>query len=224
MKKIATNLLLLIFFSVPSFIKAQIGIDKINVINEEQSAHPNVIKDIFFTPVNDLPSTASGEVQSLLKKELNGTGTLSTDKIKKATIRQAKYAMLLDVAIESIKNTTLYQFIDNWYGTRYRMGGTTKKGIDCSAFTDSLLMAVYTLYLPRTAKAQYKSCEHISKEDLLEGDLVFFNTRGGVSHVGVYLDNGRFVHSSSSRGVMISCLSDNYFSRRFIGAGRVQDN
>ena len=78
--------------------------------------------------------------------------------------------------------------------------------------------------LPRTAREQYRQCEHISKDDLLEGDLVFFNTHGGVSHVGVYLANGRFVHSSSSQGVMISSLSDHYFSRRFIGAGRVQNN
>jgi lipoprotein Spr len=55
----------------------------------------------------------------------------------------------------------------------------------------------------------------------MEGDLVFFNTRGGVSHVGVYITNGNFVHSASSEGVMTSNLEDAYYSRRFIGGGRV---
>ena len=88
-------------------------------------------------------------------------------------------------------------------------------------FADKLLSAVYSLVLPRTAREQYKFCEHISKDDLLEGDLVFFNTHKGVSHVGVYLANGHFVHSSLSQGVMISSLEDSYYSRRFISGGRV---
>ncbi len=57
----------------------------------------------------------------------------------------------------------------------------------------------------------------------MEGDLVFFNTRGGVSHVGVYITNGYFVHSAASDGVMISNLEDSYFLRRFIGGGRAVD-
>jgi lipoprotein Spr len=130
---------------------------------------------------------------------------------------------MLDVAIESIKNTSLYQFIENWYGTRYRYGGTTKKGIDCSAFTDKLISAVYSLVLPRTAREQYKFCEHISKDDLLEGDLVFFKMKKGVSHVGVYLANGHCVHSSRSKGVMISSLDNNYYAKRFVSGGRVEN-
>lgn len=198
MKKIITNFLLLIFCSVPRLIKAQ-AIDKISFAKEEKWSEPNFIENIF----------------------LNAGGTSKTIPIEKISSQQAKYAMMLDVAIESIKNTMLYQFIENWYGTRYRFGGTTKKGIDCSAFTDRLLSVVYDLILPRTAREQYKFCERIGKDDLLEGDLVFFNTRKGVSHVGVYLANGHFVHSSRSQGVMISSLDDNYYSRRFISGGRV---
>jgi lipoprotein Spr len=224
MKKIITNFLLLVFFSVPRFIKAQVGVDKFNVANEEKSARPKFIENISFTPSNDHPVPASVEIKSSSKEEMNTSTISSTDDIEKISSWKAKYAMMLDVAVETIKNTALYQFIENWYGTRYRMGGTTKTGIDCSAFTDSLLSAVYALSLPRTAREQYKSCEHVGKNDLLEGDLVFFKIRRGVSHVGVYLANGRFVHSSVSQGVMISSLSDDYFSRRFIGAGRVQNN
>ena len=132
-----------------------------------------------------------------------------------------KYAMVMDVEVESLGNPALYKFIDEWYGTHYRMGGTTKKGIDCSAFSGTLLSSIYSFDVPRTAREQYKICEHINREDLLPGDLVFFNTRGGVSHVGVYLANNHFVHSSSSDGVKISSLDESYYNRKFIGGGRV---
>jgi cell wall-associated NlpC family hydrolase len=220
MKKVITNFLLIIFCSIPRFIKAQIGVDKINTIKDEKPAEPGFIQNISLTTSGFLSKSLS-DLQSLSKRQLNTVSLLSKAGLDKISLQQAKYAMMLDVAIESIRNTTLYQFIESWYGTRYRFGGTTRRGIDCSAFADKLLSAVYDLVLPRTAREQYKFCEHISKDDLLEGDLVFFNTRKGVSHVGVYLANGRFVHSSSSQGVMISNLDDDYFSRRFIGAGRV---
>jgi lipoprotein Spr len=117
---------------------------------------------------------------------------------------------------------SLLGFIDDWFGTRYRYGGNSKKGIDCSALTGALLLAVYGFKMPRTAKEQYDATEHIQRDDLQEGDLVFFNTRGGVSHVGVYLDNDCFVHASV-HGVKISSLDDSYYSKRFICGGRVTE-
>lgn len=146
---------------------------------------------------------------------------LMNNSIEKIPATQFKYAMIMDVDVEQLKDASLYSFIDEWYGTHYRMGGTTKKGIDCSAFSGTLLSAIYSFNVPRTAREQYKVCEHLNKEDLLSGDLVFFNTRGGVSHVGVYLTNGYFVHSSSSEGVKISSLGEDYYSRKFICGGRV---
>ena len=127
----------------------------------------------------------------------------------------------MDMEIEGISNFMMFGFIDEWLHTRYRYGGTTKKGIDCSALTGLILGAVYGLTLPRTAQLQYKASKRIAMKDLREGDLVFFNTRGGISHVGVYLANDRFVHSSSSDGVTISDLKDSYYARKYIGAGRV---
>lgn len=141
--------------------------------------------------------------------------------IESLTSLQYKYAMMLNVNVESLKNTALLRFMDDWFGTRYRYGGTTKKGIDCSALTGSLLMAVYGLAMPRTAREQYKVSEHIKREELKEGDLVFFNTKGYVSHVGLYLENGYFLHASTSKGVTISNLDEAYFAKTFICGGRL---
>src|SRR5690606_2971673 len=112
--------------------------------------------------------------------------------IEKLNILQIKYAMMIDVDIESLKNLSLLNFIEDWFGTRYKYGGETKRGIDCSALTGGLLMAVYGFAVPRTARQQYEVSEKIKKEELKEGDLVFFNTTGGVSHVGLYLGNDYF--------------------------------
>ena len=127
---------------------------------------------------------------------------------------------LKSVTLETLSNSFLYKYIDDWFGTRYRMGGKNKHGIDCSAFTSGLLMAVYSVSAPRTARLQYGACKRIKKNDLTEGDLVFFNTRGGVSHVGMYLANGYFVHSCCSGGVSLNNLSESYYSSKFISGGR----
>lgn len=136
---------------------------------------------------------------------------------------QVKYAVLLNTPAEEVKNPKMFEFIDDWYGTPYRLGGTTKKGVDCSAFSQFLFTSVYGLSIPRTAREQYNLTNRISRTELKEGDLIFFNTRGGVSHVGVYLQNNRFVHASTSGGVMISDIFDEYWVKRFVGVGRLKD-
>ena len=141
--------------------------------------------------------------------------------IEKCSRLQFKYAMLMDQEVESIANFSLYSFIDEWWGTHYQYGGSDRSGIDCSAFTGKLLSSVYTLTVPRTAREQFNLCEKIPAENLVEGDLVFFNTRGGISHVGLYLGNNYFVHASVSNGVTISSLTDEYYSKKFISGGRI---
>lgn len=84
-----------------------------------------------------------------------------------------------------------------------------------------MFSSVYNIDLPRTAREQYDDVRRISATELQEGDLVFFNTRGGVSHVGIYLRNNKFVHSSSSKGVTISDLYEPYYMSRFISGGRI---
>lgn len=134
---------------------------------------------------------------------------------------QFKYAQLLDVEVESLSNLTLFKEIERWMGTRYRYGGATEKGIDCSAYTGTIVHRVFGLVLPRTARDQYANCIKLEKEELQQGDLVFFNTRGGISHVGIYLGNGYFTHASTSIGVTISNLSETYWNRKFISGGRL---
>jgi len=137
---------------------------------------------------------------------------------------QFKYAILLNESVEKLSNLVLYKNIDDWYGTRYRYGGTTSKGIDCSAFMQVISGYTYGWELPRTAREQYLSMQGIRKEELREGDYVFFNTTGGISHVGMYLINNKFIHSSSSQGVSIGDLNSKYWSKRFIGARRIVEN
>ena len=111
---------------------------------------------------------------------------------------QFKYAIMLNESVEKVTNVALYKTIDEWYGTRYRYGGTSHRGIDCSAFMQVLSQYSFGWMLPRTAREQYAKLSRITKDELKEGDLVFFNTTGGISHVGMYLQNGKFIHSSTS--------------------------
>jgi lipoprotein Spr len=83
------------------------------------------------------------------------------------------------------------------------------------------MSSIFEVFLQRTARVQSAATNRVRVEEMMEGDLVFFNTRGGVSHVGLYLGDGYFVHASSSQGVAISNLADSYYHKRFIGGGRV---
>lgn len=135
---------------------------------------------------------------------------------------QLKYALLLDASPESLKNEYLLKMVDEWWGTRYSLGGTTKDGVDCSGFTQIIIGNLYNVQLPRTSQEQYRKCEKINDEELREGDLVFFTTGRSISHVGVYLMNNKFVHASTSQGVMISDLNDSYWSNKYKGGGRIK--
>ena len=137
-----------------------------------------------------------------------------------------KYSILTDMPVEDLSNIRLLIFMDQWYGVPYHYGGTSRDGIDCSAFSSLLLSSVYNEnQLPRMSADQYKATRRVAKKDLQEGDLVFFHTLGKghrVTHVGVYLYNSRFVHASIA-GVQISNLGEGYYMSHYVGAGRVTD-
>jgi cell wall-associated NlpC family hydrolase len=104
-------------------------------------------------------------------------------------------------------------------GVPYAFGGTTASGFDCSGFVQHVF-ALLGMDLPRTADAQY-DVGRPAVGGPRPGDLVFFDTYGGVSHVGIYLGKGKFVHASSSRGVTVSRLSESYWAARYVGAKRL---
>ena len=112
--------------------------------------------------------------------------------------------------------------IDDWLGAPYRYGGESRSGVDCSAFVQSVFMQV-GIELPRTSKAQSQVGSQVSRGNIRMSDLLFFNTSGGgVSHVGIALDNVRFVHASTSKGVIISRLSESYYDKRVLFGRRVR--
>lgn len=110
-----------------------------------------------------------------------------------------------------------------WLGTGYRYGGDTRSGVDCSGLVLNLYRSALAIKLPRSSSQQREYCTRISKKDLMEGDLVFFTTGSSskINHVGMYVGNGRMIHSSTSRGVIVSALDEAYYTRTFHSAGRV---
>ena len=133
-----------------------------------------------------------------------------------------KYAGKLGVKEKEIENLKLYSFVDEWYGTPYKYGGKTKSGIDCSDFVSTLQLNVYGKKIYPPASSMYEKCDRVSEKNLDEGDLVFFKIDSDkVSHVGVYLQNGCFIHASSKKGVVISRLDDDYYKKHFYKGGKV---
>jgi hypothetical protein len=134
-----------------------------------------------------------------------------------------RYASLLNVKEKELDNEKLYRFIDSWIGVPHRSGGMDKKGVDCSGFTFLLEKEVYDKDLPRTARIMADKVKRKYEQDLEEGDLVFFDFDGQkFSHVGVYLHNNKFVHASTSKGVIISDLKDPWYYKYFTRAGSVK--
>jgi len=134
---------------------------------------------------------------------------------------QEKYANQLMVNKSEISNLTLYNFIDEWIGVPYKYGGKTKEGIDCSDFTVTLQKQVYNKTLEVPSTKIYSQCNPIDIKDIQEGDLVFFKIEGNkISHVGVYLQNNKFIHASTKKGVIINDLNEEYYKKHFYKAAR----
>ncbi|MDX2171584.1 MAG: NlpC/P60 family protein [Bacteroidota bacterium] len=161
------------------------------------------------------------------KKELTKKNTVvKKDNVKNDTSTKHSNNPLqekLGLSNKEIKSSKLYVFINDWYGVPYKYGGCKKTGVDCSCFTDNLFLQVYGKKIGRTAGEIYKECEKIKVEKLEEGDLVFFITNGkSISHVGVYLKDNKFVHSSTSKGVVISDLNEAYYKKCFYAAAKLK--
>lgn len=142
--------------------------------------------------------------------------------VKPQTNVADKYAAILGVDPGAIQNGRLYEFIDDWMGTPYKFGGQDKSGIDCSGLVQLLEQQVYNVNIPRSTSQQVLVIKRKFEEQLQEGDLVFFDYEGRkFGHVGVYLQNGYYVHASTSKGVMISKLHDPYTYKYFSRCGSI---
>jgi lipoprotein Spr len=133
-------------------------------------------------------------------------------------------SQIMGVALSATSNMKLFHFVYDWIGTPYRFGGTSRKGIDCSAFTKELYSQVFNMNIERNSRDIFSMVSPVKRDDLKEGDLVFFKIHSRrISHVGIYLGNNRFAHASS-RGVAISSLDDAYYKRYFYRGGRMLES
>ncbi|MDR3193961.1 MAG: C40 family peptidase [Tannerella sp.] len=139
----------------------------------------------------------------------------------------AKLSVRLGVRVTRGDNLALYNTVAGWIGTPYRWGQSSRKGTDCSGFVSVVYREVYGKTLARSSAAMLRqNCRRVRKKrKLREGDLVFFHTgkdKRKVSHVGVYLKDGKFIHASTSRGVTVSGLEEPYYAQRWISGGVVK--
>lgn len=108
-----------------------------------------------------------------------------------------------------------------WKGTRYVLGGLSKRGVDCSGLVYTTYRDHFGIELPRTTRYQARAGKAVEHSELRAGDLVFFRTGHKVRHVGIYIEDNRFFHASTSKGVTISELDDYYWRDRYRHARRV---
>jgi lipoprotein Spr len=150
------------------------------------------------------------------------TPTVTEDKTdEQEGLAKTYLSQIMGVALSATSNMKLFHFVYDWIGTPYHFGGESRKGIDCSAFTKELYSEVFNLDIKRSSRDIFSMVNPVGKDELKEGDLVFFKIHSRrISHVGIYLGDGKFAHASS-RGVAISSLDDNYYSRYFYKGGRL---
>ena len=177
-----------------------------------------MIKKILFSSIIALFILSTAFSQTKTKepgKELNDPDNLASQ----------YFSQVMGVAVDATSNLKLYKFIYEWIGTPYSFGGTTKRGIDCSAFAKTIYSKVFNTTILRNSRDIFSMVDPVSKDELKEGDLVFFKIKSrSISHVGIYLGDNRFAHASSSRGVVISNLNEPYYSRFFYKGGRILES
>ncbi|MGB5446693.1 MAG: NlpC/P60 family protein [Psychromonas sp.] len=117
----------------------------------------------------------------------------------------------------------LYNEFDSWKGTPYHFGGVNKSGVDCSALVQQIYLDSFNIKLPRTTYSQAKEGYAVNKSKLQIGDLIFFKTSSYAKHVGVFIGNNKFMHASTSKGVMISKLSNVYWRSKYWQSRRIID-
>jgi len=119
---------------------------------------------------------------------------------------------------------SLFREARQYFGIRYRWGGQTPAGFDCSGFVRYMFGKVFQLHLPRSSREMAAIGSKVNRSELQPGDLVFFGTKGGrINHVGIFIGNDTFMHSSLSKGITEDKLQQNYYDKRFVGGVRLPE-
>lgn len=151
----------------------------------------------------------------------SGCGQVSArqDSAAGEDIRRAS-PVAASASTRQIKDKMYLQY-QQWKGTPYRYGGLSKQGVDCSGFVHLTFAEQLGMKIPRSTRLLSQTGKEIGRDRLRAGDLVFFKTSVKVRHVGIYVGNGKFLHASTKRGVIISNLSDSYWKARYWHARRL---
>jgi len=137
-----------------------------------------------------------------------------------------RYSKKFGINFDGAENPELIMAVDEWLDTRFKMGGCSKEGIDCSCLVKDIYKNVYGIDLDRTTISIFndEALIPVKKEDLQEGDLIFFKIKDdAISHVGIYLKDNQFIHASLSLGVIISNLDRKYYRERFVSGKRLPE-
>ena len=138
----------------------------------------------------------------------------------------ARASVRLGFDIDRKDNHRLMIEASQWIGVPYRYAGTTRSGVDCSGLTYNIYKNVYNVQLVHSSQGQLNENvkKKVKKGSLKQGDLLFFSPKRSkrkINHVGIYLKDGKFIHSSSSRGVRIDFMDDDYWKKQWVTGGRV---
>lgn len=160
------------------------------------------------------------EANARTSEKIKHKDNVTSDAVKSET--HAAFEKKWNIHLDGNEDLVLLGEIDSWLGTPYKYGGTTKEGTDCSGMILSIYKKLYNIDTKRSAYELWQQSSIVKKDQLKSGDLVFFKiNRRQVSHVGIYVANGYFVHASTSRGVVFDHLESKYFLERFEAGGRV---
>ena len=167
-----------------------------------------VLKFLFLVVVLAGCSSAPKSISAPTSKGAHQTSIQSGEKV--------------NLAASSSVKSKIYAQHSAWKGTKYKLGGLSKQGVDCSGMVYLTFKEKLGIELPRSTKLQSKVGREIKRKDLRAGDLVFFKTGVKVRHVGIYIEDGKFFHASTSKGVIISDLNGYYWKDKYWHSRRVE--
>lgn len=175
-------------------------------------------------------SFTNGPVRPTEKPDVCATETPATNLCKDSSLENElnQISAKLGVKLDECCDSRLVSTLADWIGTPYHHAGYSKRGIDCSGFVSKIYRDVYGINLTHSSCSMiYQMKEKVKKEDLQTGDILFFKIHGKrtrISHVGIYLKDGMFIHADSHAGIMVSTLNCKYYKRAYYAAGRPEMN